>query len=97
MPKPTRRIFVPGHRGMVGSAVCRLLAVDKSVTVVTANRSELDLTDRRSVDHFFANADIDVVIFAAARVGGIVANNNYPVEFLTDNISMAVNAISAAH
>jgi GDP-L-fucose synthase len=82
---------------MVGTAVCRLLATDESVTVVTASRTELDLTDRRAVDQFFSQAKVDVVIFAAAKVGGIVANNSYPVEFLTDNISMAVNSISSAY
>ncbi len=82
---------------MVGSAVCRRLANDETATVVTATRRELDLTDRRSVDRFFANQRIDVVLFAAAKVGGIVANKTYPVEFLTDNVSMAVNAISAAY
>ncbi len=92
-----RRIYGAGHRGRVGSAVCRRVANDETATVVTASRSELDLTDRRSVDRFFANQRIDVVLFAAARVGGIVANQTYPVEFLTDNISMAVNAISAAY
>ncbi|MGV3486296.1 MAG: GDP-L-fucose synthase family protein [Planctomycetaceae bacterium] len=97
MLKPIRRIFVAGHRGMVGAAVCRRLADEPDIAIVTATRSELDLTDRRSVDHFFATSKIDVVIFAAARVGGIVANNTYPVEFLTDNINMAVNTISSAY
>lgn len=95
--KTTQRIYVAGHRGMVGAAVCRRLANDTSVEVTTASRSELDLTDRRSVDRFFDQEKIDTVIFAAARVGGIVANNTYPVEFLTDNVSMAVNAISSAY
>ena len=95
--KTTQRIYVAGHRGMVGAAVCRRLANDTSVEVTTASRSELDLTDRRSVDRFFDQEKIDTVIFAAARVGGIVANNSYPVEFLTDNVSMAVNAISSAY
>ena len=95
--KTTQRIYVAGHRGMVGAAVCRRLANDTNVEVTTASRSELDLTDRRSVDRFFDQEKIDTVIFAAARVGGIVANNTYPVEFLTDNVSMAVNAISSAY
>ena len=95
--KTTQRIYVAGHRGMVGAAVCRRLANDTSAEVTTASRSELDLTDRRSVDRFFDQEKIDTVIFAAARVGGIVANTSYPVEFLTDNVSMAVNAISSAY
>lgn len=92
-----RRIFVTGHRGMVGAAVCRRLAGDSKVTVITATRSELDLTDRHAVDRFFSDSAIDAVVFAAAKVGGIVANNTYPVEFMSDNINMAVNAISSAY
>jgi GDP-L-fucose synthase len=97
MTNVNRRIFVAGHRGMVGAAVCRRLADIEDVTIVTASRSELDLTDRHDVDRFFADSAIDAVIFAAAKVGGIVANNSYPVQFMTDNINMAVNAISSAH
>jgi GDP-L-fucose synthase len=97
MTKPNRRIFVAGHRGMVGSAVCRRLADDPQVTVITASRTDVDLTDRHEVDRFFDESRIDEVIFAAAKVGGIVANNNYPVPFLTDNVNMAVNAISSAY
>lgn len=97
MTNVNRRIFVAGHRGMVGAAVCRRLADMDGVTIVTATRSELDLTDRHSVDRFFADSAIDAVIFAAAKVGGIVANNTYPVQFMTDNINMAVNAISSAY
>jgi len=82
---------------MVGAAVCRRLASESGVTAVTASRSDLDLTDRHAVDRYFADSAIDAVIFAAAKVGGIVANNTYPVEFLTDNVSMAVNAISSAY
>ena len=92
-----RRVFVAGHRGMVGASVCRRLSVDPNVEVVTASRNELDLTDRAAVDRFFARSKLDVVIFAAANVGGIVANDRYPVEFLTDNINMAVNAINSAY
>jgi len=82
---------------MVGAAVCRRFADDDKVTVITASRSELDLTDRHAVDRFFATSSINEVVFAAAKVGGIVANNTYPVEFMTDNINMAVNAISSAY
>ena len=93
----TRRIFVAGHRGMVGAALCRRLENEPGVTVVTASRSELDLTHADSVDQFFRTRQLDAVIFAAAKVGGIVANHRYPVEFMTDNINMAVNAITAAY
>ncbi|KAA1257623.1 GDP-L-fucose synthase [Rubripirellula obstinata] len=99
-----KRIFVAGHRGMVGSAVCRLLDQRKleqrksdGVEVLTASRSELDLTDSASTLSYFQKHRPDVVIFAAAKVGGIVANKTYPVEFLSDNILMAISAIRAAH
>ncbi len=82
---------------MVGAAVCRRLSGHANVNLITASRQQLDLTDRQSVDAFFDQHSIDVVIFAAAKVGGIVANNTYPVEFLSDNILMATNAINAAY
>ncbi len=82
---------------MVGAAVCRRLSNHPDVYLITASRQQLDLTDRKSVDAFFDQHSIDVVVFAAAKVGGIVANNTYPVEFLSDNILMATNAINAAY
>lgn len=97
MSANSRNIFVAGHRGMVGAAVCRRLANSPDVNVITASRQQLDLTNRNSVDAFFDQHAIDVVIFAAAKVGGIVANNTYPVQFLSDNILMATNAINAAY
>lgn len=93
---PSGKIFVAGHRGMVGSAVCRRLA-DAPCQVITANRNELDLRDFAATTDFLATHQTDIVIFAAARVGGIVANNTYPVQFLSDNILMAVSAINAAY
>jgi len=96
MTVANRRIFVAGHRGMVGAALLRRLR-DEPVSVVTASRTEVDLTDRRAVDDFFRAANIDAVIFAAAKVGGIVANDTYPVQFLTDNINMATNCIASAY
>lgn len=81
---------------MVGSAVCRRLE-DSGCELLTASRSELDLRDRGEVGDFFARHRPDCVVFAAARVGGIVANNSYPVEFLAENVQMAVNAIGAAY
>ncbi|MEM9825322.1 MAG: GDP-L-fucose synthase [Planctomycetota bacterium] len=89
-------IFVAGHRGMVGKALCRRLA-GADTDVVTAGRDRLDLTDAEATDAFFAEYKPEAVIFAAAKVGGIVANNTYPVEFLTDNLWMATHAIHAAH
>lgn len=90
------KVYVAGHRGMVGSAVCRALA-NRGVEALTADRSELDLCDGAATAEFFRCHRPDTVIFAAAKVGGIVANNTYPVEFLSQNISMATNAINAAY
>ncbi len=95
-PDRTEKIFVAGHRGMVGSAVCRRLS-EENVQVVTASRDVLDLTDPSAVDAFFATHRFDAVVFAAAKVGGIVANRTYPVEFLSDNVLMASHAINAAY
>jgi GDP-L-fucose synthase len=92
----SRKVYVAGHRGMVGSAVCRRLA-DSQCQVLTASRSEVDLRSTAETASFFAAHQPEAVIFAAARVGGIVANNTYPVEFLSENVLMAVNAIKAAY
>ncbi len=90
-----QKIFVAGHRGMVGSAVCRrFTATDNEI--VTANRSKLDLCDAQTTGDFFAEHKFNAVIFAAAKVGGIHANQTYPVEFLSENLLMATNAINAA-
>ncbi len=89
------KIYVAGHRGMVGSAVCRRLAED-GCQVITADRGQLDLCDVTATADFFASHRPDVVVFAAARVGGIAANQTYPVEFLTENVLMAISAINAA-
>ncbi len=92
----TGKVFVAGHRGMVGSALCRRL--EKSpCQVLTADRDLLDLCDPVAVNAFFETHRPDVVIFAAAKVGGIVANQSYPVEFLTQNVTMATTAIDAAY
>lgn len=97
MNDPLRgRILVTGHRGMVGSALCRRLRRETEATVVTVDRDALDLTDESAVDAYFASADIETVIFAAAKVGGIWANQSYPVEFLSDNVRMALATIHAA-
>lgn len=90
------KVFVSGHRGMVGSAVCRRLQNDPC-EILTANRSELDLTNQSQTLEFFQAHKPDVVIFAAAKVGGIVANNTFPVEFMADNVIMALSAMSAAY
>ncbi|GAA5508544.1 GDP-L-fucose synthase [Novipirellula caenicola] len=97
MTEISGKIYVAGHRGMVGSAVCRRLASEKNCEVLTATRDQLDLTNQRAVEDFFARERPDAVIFAAARVGGVLANDTYPVEFLGDNVLMSTFAINAAY
>jgi GDP-L-fucose synthase len=91
------KIFVAGHRGLVGSAIIRRLESEGFDNLPKRDRSELDLADEEAVQHFFAQEKPSVVIFAAARVGGIKANNDFPVEFLLDNLRIQNNVIHAAH
>ncbi len=90
------RIFVAGHRGMVGSAIVRALNGDGGHDLLTRSRSELDLTDQAAVRQFFADERIDEVYLAAARVGGIHANNIYPADFIYDNLMIEANVIHQA-
>ncbi|WP_374305290.1 GDP-L-fucose synthase family protein [Methylocella sp.] len=91
-----RRIWVAGHRGMVGSAIVRRLA-GEPVEVLTVGREGLDLRDQRAVREWVAREKPDVIILAAAKVGGILANDTYPADFLVDNIVIEANVIEAAH
>ena len=91
------RIFVVGHKGMVGSAIVRQLSKDPEVTLLLAARSELDLRDGAAVHAYMQLHKPDRVFFAAARVGGILANNSYPAEFITDNLVIQSNVIQAAY
>ncbi|MFM0070133.1 GDP-L-fucose synthase [Paraburkholderia sediminicola] len=90
------RIFVAGHRGMVGSALVRLLNAEGYHNVVTRSRAELDLKDQAAVNGFFEREKIDVVLLAAARVGGILANASQPGEFIYENLVIETNVIHAA-
>lgn len=92
-----KNVFVSGHRGMVGAAVVRALEAAGCQSINVKTRSELDLCDQPSVNAFFAESSIDVVIFCAGKVGGIHANNTYPAEFMHQNLTMAVNSIDAAY
>ncbi len=91
-----KRVFVAGDRGMVGSAVVRRLA-GEGCTLLTASRGEMDLRRQDQVEAWFAANQPDVVFLAAARVGGIWANSNFPAEFIYDNLVIEANVIDAAH
>lgn len=90
------RIFVAGHRGMVGSAICRQLSAQDGVELVTATRSELDLLNQSAVEAFLTAQKVDQVYLAAAKVGGIHANNTYPAEFIYENLMIEANIIHGA-
>jgi GDP-L-fucose synthase len=90
-------IFVAGHRGMVGSAIVRHLEGLGHRHILTAGRDSLDLADQQDVSTFFAGRRIDQVYLAAAKVGGIYANNTYPAEFIHQNLMIEANIIHAAH
>lgn len=92
-----QRIFVAGHRGMVGSAIVRQLEQRDNVELVLRTRDELNLLDAAAVNAFFAEQRIDQVYLAAAKVGGIVANNTYPADFIYENMMIESNIIHAAH
>ena len=92
-----QRIFIAGHRGMVGSAIRRQLEQRGDVELVLRTRDELNLLDSRAVHDFFASESIDQVYLAAAKVGGIVANNTYPADFIYQNMMIESNIIHAAH
>jgi GDP-L-fucose synthase len=91
-----RRVFVAGHRGMVGSAIVRALVAAGDCEIITRSRAELDLLDQGAVRAFFAAARPDVVYLAAARVGGIHANDTYPADFIFENLMVELNVIEAA-
>lgn len=91
------RVYVAGHRGMVGSAIVRQLEKRDDIELVLKNREDLDLLDTRAVDVFFKNEKVNQVYLAAARVGGIMANKNFPAEFIYQNLMIQNNVIHASH
>ncbi|HTI85164.1 MAG TPA: GDP-L-fucose synthase [Alphaproteobacteria bacterium] len=93
---PSSRIYVAGHRGLVGSAIVRKLGALGYSDLVVRPRSELDLTRQSAVEAFFASERPEVVFLAAARVGGIVANDSRPADFIRDNLAIQTNVIEAA-
>ncbi|MDA9796474.1 GDP-L-fucose synthase [Aquiluna sp.] len=91
------RVFVAGHRGMVGSAIVRRLIEAGFSDIVTRSSNQLDLRDRTNVFAFFEQEQPEVVFLAAAKVGGILANDTYPADFLSDNLRIQLNVMDAAH
>jgi GDP-L-fucose synthase len=93
----TARIFVAGHRGMVGSAIVRQLKAAGCTNLLLADRRDVDLAEHAQVQRFFTRAQPEYVFMAAARVGGILANKTYPAEFIYTNLAIAANVIQCAH
>ncbi|MBI2100050.1 MAG: GDP-L-fucose synthase [Candidatus Vogelbacteria bacterium] len=95
--KKSEKIFVAGHRGLVGSAILRTLQAEGYANLVTRTRAELDLSDSRAVQQFFAREKPDYVFLAAAKVGGIQANNTYPADFIYQNLIIQSNVINQSY
>src|SRR5690349_19021505 len=93
----SKKIYVAGHRGLVGSAIVRNLQKKGYRNILTKTHAELDLTDQAATETFFAHARPDYVFLAAARVGGIFANNRYPAVFIHENLAIQSNVIHAAY
>ncbi len=92
-----KRVYVAGHQGMVGSAICRQLSLRDDIELVVKTHKELDLTVQKDVEAFFERERIDQVYLAAAKVGGIYANNTFPAEFIYQNLMIESNIIHSAH
>ena len=92
-----KKIFVAGHNGMVGRAICSKLKSDKSIKIIKQSRDQLNLINQQSVLDFFKKENPDEVIIAAAKVGGIFANYSYPAQFIFENLQIQNNLIHASH
>lgn len=97
MMQPGSRIYVAGHRGMVGSAIVRKLEKEGYTNIIVRTSSELDLRDQAAVNAFFKEQKPEFVFMSAAKVGGIVANNTYRADFIYDNVMIEANVIKASH
>ena len=95
--QPNSRIYVAGHRGLVGSAICRVLRAAGFDNLITRTHAELDLTDQAAVHAFFEEVRPEYVFLVAAKVGGILANDTRPAEFIRDNLLIQTHVIDAAH
>ena len=95
--KKNEKIYVAGHKGLVGSAIMRRLIADGYTNIVVKNSSELDLRNQQAVKDFFALEKPEYVFLAAAKVGGIHANNTYPAQFIYDNLMIEANVINEAY
>ena len=91
-----KKVWVAGHRGMVGSAVCRQLE-NEDCNIIKAGRDEVNLVNQAEVNDWMNAVKPDAIVLAAAKVGGIQANNNFPVDFLYENLMIEANIIHAAH
>ena len=92
-----KKIYVAGHAGMVGSAICKMLNQDEDLKIITRTRRELDLLNQSDVSKFLDEERPDEVVLAAAKVGGIIANKNYPAQFIYENLTIQNNIIHQAH
>ena len=95
--KKNSKIYIAGHRGMVGSSLKRTLQSNGYDNIVTCKHSEVDLTRQSAVEDFFKKEKPEYVFLAAAKVGGILANNTYKAEFIYDNLVIAANVINSAY
>src|ERR1700692_1381867 len=94
---PPIKTYIAGHRGLVGSAVERRYRQNPTRQLLTRNHQQLDLTDPLAVDRFFASERPDEVLLAAAKVGGIMANQDFPVDFMLNNLQIQNNVLAASH
>ncbi|WP_410681393.1 GDP-L-fucose synthase [Avibacterium paragallinarum] len=92
-----KKVFVAGHNGMVGSAIYRSLRQNNDISVITCTRNEVDFTNQLQVREFFSDNYIDEIYLAAAKVGGLQANNNFPADFIYENLMIEANVIHSAH